>query len=882
MLKENQRNNFSKINAGIIAEILENYFNDPSSIPDSDKKILSDYLKSITGQNLTTESVLDKSNDQSEFIRKYGYIYANTDPLNINNVKLPENFSSNNSNDKSPYIKLESIYLKNIGYEWEHLRSREEKIWFENKIETESKDLDTTKQELIDSTFELIKAEDFEKFIHRSFPGSRWYSLEGSEALIPLIKTLITKASQTNIERILMGMPHRGRLNTLSHIFNKPYELIFDEFKEENLKKIVKNINSDEFLLDVKYHLGAKTSIKNSIGKNLDLFMLPNPSHLEMITPVISGATLGIKDKEKISSEKTLSIIIHGDAAFAGQGIVAETFNLSGVEGYNTQGNIHIINNNQIGFTTDPKNAFSTKFSSDLARGFDIPILHVNGDDIESCIKIAKLAVQYRNSFSKDILINLVGYRRFGHNEMDEPSFTQPLMYKKIKSHPTVRSIWVKEILERNMISIDEISQFEIENNEKLRKANSNLNTVDHQSLAWPNNFPNNKKSSEFIKTKLSASNLISTNKSLWSVPLDFTLHPKLKTLIEKRRNSDLDSKIEWGHAEILSLALLSEKNIPIRLTGQDSSRGTFNQRHGVLIDIEDESKLNVFSNINKKNLPYLINSPLSEEAALGFEFGYSSMFLDSLVIWEAQFGDFANNAQSIIDELICSSQAKWGQNTGLTLLLPHGFEGMGPNHSSGHLERFLNLSSQNNITIANCTNTSQYFHLLRQQGLTPPNEKKPLVIMTPKSLLRHPLASSTLKEILEGQFAPILETRKDNIDQINKVIICSGKISIEFLYKDSEKLLKNSVLIRVEQLYPFPEKIFKDIISKYKNIKKIIWLQEEPKNKGAWQYINDTISPMVKKLKFVGRNFSPSPASGSSTVHKLQQQQIFDDIIKE
>ena len=551
MLKENQRNNFSKINAGIIAEILENYFNDPSSIPDSDKKILSDYLKSITGQNLTTETVLDKSNDQSEFIRKYGYIYANTDPLNINNVKLPENFSSNNSNDKSPYIKLESIYLKNIGYEWEHLRSREEKIWFENKIETESKDLDTTKQELIDSTFELIKAEDFEKFIHRSFPGSRWYSLEGSEALIPLIKTLITKASQTNIERILMGMPHRGRLNTLSHIFNKPYELIFDEFKEENLKKIVKNINSDEFLLDVKYHLGAKTSIKNSIGKNLDLFMLPNPSHLEMITPVISGATLGIKDKEKISSEKTLSIIIHGDAAFAGQGIVAETFNLSGVEGYNTQGNIHIINNNQIGFTTDPKNAFSTKFSSDLARGFDIPILHVNGDDIESCIKIAKLAVQYRNSFSKDILINLVGYRRFGHNEMDEPSFTQPLMYKKIKSHPTVRSIWVKEILERNMISIDEISQFEIENNEKLRKANSNLNTVDHQSLAWPNNFPNNKKSSEFIKTKLSASNLISTNKSLWSVPLDFTLHPKLKTLIEKRRNSDLDSKIEWGHAEI-------------------------------------------------------------------------------------------------------------------------------------------------------------------------------------------------------------------------------------------------------------------------------------------------------------------------------------------
>ncbi|MBM32522.1 MAG: 2-oxoglutarate dehydrogenase E1 component [Chloroflexi bacterium] len=880
MLKSNQRNNFSKINSGIIAEILENYFNDPSSIPESDKKILSNYLKTITGENLTSETIKNISNDESEFIRKYGYIYAKTDPLNINNEKLPENINS--LNNKSSFIKLESIYLKNIGYEWEHLRSKKEKSWLENKIENNPEDLNPTKQELIDSTFELVKAEDFEKFIHRSFSGSRWYSLEGSEALIPLIKTLIRKSSQSNIEKILMGMPHRGRLNTLSHIFNKPYKLIFDEFKEENLKNIVENINSDEFLLDVKYHLGAKTSVKKSIEENLDLFMLPNPSHLEMITPVISGATLGIKDKQGISSEKCLPIIIHGDAAFAGQGIVAETFNLSGVEGYNTQGSIHIINNNQIGFTTDPKNAFSTKFSSDLARGFDIPILHVNADDIESCIKIAKLAIEYRNSFYKDILINLVGYRRFGHNEMDEPSFTQPLMYEKIKSHPTVRSIWVKEIIKRNMISENEISNFEKENNEKLKKANSNLKTLDYQSLAWPNNFPNNKKLSKSIKTKLSESELINTNKLLWKIPLGFTLHPKLKKLVEKRRDSNLDSKIEWGHAEILSLALLSKNNISVRLTGQDSSRGTFNQRHGVLIDVKNESKFNVFSNINKKNLPYIINSPLSEEATLGFEFGYSSMFLNSLVIWEAQFGDFANNAQSIIDELICSSQSKWGQNTGLTLLLPHGFEGMGPNHSSGHLERFLSLSSQNNITIANCTNTSQYFHLLRQQGLTPPNEKKPLVIMTPKSLLRHPLSSSSLEEILEGKFSPVLETRKENIDQINKIIICSGKISIEFLYKDSEKLLKNSVLIRLEQLYPFPEKIFKDIISKYKNVKKIIWLQEEPKNRGAWQYISDTISPIVKNLKFVGRNFSPSPASGSTLVHKLQQQQIFDEIIKE
>jgi 2-oxoglutarate dehydrogenase E1 component len=882
MLKANYRNNFSKINAGIIAEILENYFNDPSSIPESDVKILSEYLSSITGQSFSSKQEVSKSTDDTEYIRKYGYIYAQTDPLNINNINneqiLPKNLGENDYS----ISRLEEIYLQNIGYEWEHLRSEKEKTWLKNKVENQSESFNPSQQELIDSTLELIKAEDFEKFIHRSFPGSRWYSLEGSEALIPIISTIINESSNTNIEKIIMGMPHRGRLNTLSHIFKKPYELIFDEFKEENLKQKLNDLNSDEFLLDVKYHLGAKTSIKNSIGKNLDLFMLPNPSHLEMITPVISGATLGLKDKENIPIGKSLSIIIHGDAAFAGQGIVAETFNLSGVEGYNTKGNIHIINNNQIGFTTNPKNAYSTKFSSDLARGFDIPILHVNGDDIESCLKIAKLAVQYRNSFSKDILINLVGYRRFGHNEMDEPSFTQPIMYERIKSHPTVRSIWVKEILSRNLITPKKIARFEEENLNNLKKSNSNSNSLDHQAVAWPNNFPNVKKQSKLSTTKLIKNELINTNKSLWNVPLDFTIHPKLKTLVEKRRDSDLNSKIEWGHAEILSLALLSKSNIPIRLTGQDSARGTFNQRHGILIDIKDESKFNLFSNINKNNLPYLINSPLSEEAALAFEFGYSSMFLDSFVLWEAQFGDFANNAQSIIDELICSSQAKWGQNTGLTLLLPHGYEGMGPNHSSAHLERFLSLASQNNITIANCTNTSQYFHLLRQQGFTQSSQKKPLVIVTPKSLLRHPLACSTLKEILEGNFSPVIETRKDNISKIRKLIICSGKIAIEFLNKDSEKLLKSSVLIRLEQLYPFPEKTFKDIISKYKNLEKVIWLQEEPKNRGAWPYISDIISPIFNNLKYIGRNFTPSAASGSSLVHKLQQQQIFDEIIKE
>ena len=883
MLKETYRNNFSKINAGIIAEILENYFNDPSSIPENDRKILAEYLTSITGQDSSLSKFETKPQTQStNFIREYGYIYAKTDPLDINNTPDSESLLKNLLSTNTPVSELKEIYLSNIGYEWGHIRSDEEKLWLQNKVEQEADYFNPTNQELIDSTYELIKAEDFEKFIHRSFPGSRWYSLEGSEALIPLLKTIINESSTLNMERIIMGMPHRGRLNVLSHIFNKSYELIFDEFKEENLKSRLNDINPDEFLLDVKYHLGAKISTVNSHGKTLELFMLPNPSHLEMITPVIAGATLGIKDKEHISSEKSLSIIIHGDAAFAGQGIVAETFNMSGIEGYNTKGNLHVINNNQIGFTTNPKNAFSTKFASDLARGFDIPILHVNADDIESCIRVAKLAVQYRSTFSKDILINLVGYRRFGHNEMDEPSFTQPLMYQKIKSHPTVRSLWVNNMLTKKLITFETMSAFEQSNSEKLKQANAVSNSVDHQAVAWPNNFSNDKNQSKTLTRKIDKDELIKINHSLWNVPLRFTLHPKLKALIEKRKDCSLNSKIEWGHAEILSLASLSSNNVPIRITGQDSVRGTFNQRNGILIDIKNESKFNVFTNINKNNIPYIINSPLSEEAALGFEFGYSSIFQDSLVIWEAQFGDFANNAQSIIDELICSSQAKWGQNTGLILLLPHGYEGMGPNHSSGHLERFLSLGSQNNITVTNCTNTSQYFHLIRKQGLTPADQKKPLIIMTPKSLLRHPLACSTLKEIIEGEFSPVLETRTDDISNIQKLILCSGKIFIDCVHKNSPLILKNSVLIRFEQLYPFPEKNFKDIISKYKNIKKVIWLQEEPKNRGAWPYIRDIISPIFKNLKYIGRNTTPSAASGSSLVHKLQQQKIFDEVIKE
>lgn len=643
---------------------------------------------------------------------------------------------------------------------------------------------------------------------------------------------------------------------------------------------------------DVKYHSGARRAYQDQKGKELDLFiyLAPNPSHLEAINPVVEGMARAIGTRVdnpgivRPSPARNLPILIHGDAAFSGQGVVAETFTLYRVPGYRTGGTIHIITNNQLGYTTPSEQSRSTLYASDLAKGFEVPIVHVNADDPAACVEVARLAFAYRAKFQKDFLIDLIGYRRYGHNEGDEAGFTQPLLYEKIETHPTVRKKWADRLIQEGFIEADKPDQMVQERMDALQKTLENLNP--EEVLLEPYSTPPPPGAASRVRTAVSVRRLRQLNKSLWTFPEDFTLHPRMKRLIDRRRHALDDSdapKIDWALAEILAFASILEDGVPIRFTGEDVERGTFSQRHNVLHDYKTDKWLTPLRDLPQAAAAFETrNSPLSEYAVLGFEYGYNIQAPERLVLWEAQYGDFIDGAQIIIDEFLVSARAKWGQTPSLVLLLPHGFEGQGPDHSSGLLERFLGFAADINMRIANCTTAAQYFHLLRRQARLLKVDPLPLIVMTPKSLLRHPSVASPPRDFAEGAWQPIIEDEEalKAPDQVRRLVFCSGKVFVDMINHDLRKNSPHAAITRIEQLYPIRWDLLNPTFERFPNLEEVVWLQEEPDNMGAWDYLRTILESAVDDrwpLLQVSRPRASSPSEGSSAIHNRNQKVLIE-----
>lgn len=778
---------------------------------------------------------------------------------------------------------LHQTYCEKIGAEYMHIQSHEEKSWLQDKMETIRNTPDFSEDGKKRILEKLIIAEGFEHFLHTKFIGHKRFSLEGSETVIPLLDHILDLSINDGVEEVLLGMAHRGRLNVLSNIIGKSYEKIFSEFEEDI------DPDSPQGTGDVKYHLGASGKYLTASGKEIKVSVASNPSHLEWVNPVVEGIVRAkqtrLRDK---NFQRVMPLLIHGDAAFAGQGVVAETLNLSQLKGYRTGGTVHLIINNQIGFTTGPEDARSSSYATDVAKMVQAPIFHVNGDDPEASLHVARLAFEYRQQFNKDVVIDLFGYRRHGHNEGDDPVYTQPVMYRKIKSHPSVKQIYERQLISENIISEKEIEKLDksiytiLEKSLKNSKKKQNTFVPD-KPLAYTDE--EYKKYKIVKETKVPFDILSQVVKGLTSFPDDFAINPKLKKHIGKRKELLTgNARIDWAFAEALAFGSLLTENIPVRLSGQDSARGTFSQRHLIMNDMNDGHDYIPHNHIadNQARLEAL-DSLLSEAAVLGFEFGYSVADPLALVIWEAQFGDFANSAQVIIDNFIASAKVKWKLPANITLLLPHGQEGQGPEHSSARLERFLALCAEENMTVCNPTTPSQYFHLLRRQVLDV--EETPLVVMTPKSLLRLPAARSPLSEFTDGKFEEIMDDDiKEGKEKIKTVILTSGKVYFDLVkYRDINEI-NDAAIVRVEQYYPLKEEALKKIIMSYKNAKTINWVQEEPQNQGAWTFMFPRLYdllPKSKKVKYVGRPASAAPASGSAKIHLKTQDELVKKAFK-
>ena len=779
---------------------------------------------------------------------------------------------------------LRDTYCGKIGAEYKHLLDLEERKWLRENMESTTNTPDLSKDDQEDILHKLNQAMAFEQFLHKKYVGHKRFSLEGAETLIPMIHFLIERAGKEGVEKFFLGMAHRGRLNILVNILNKPYRKVFADFEG--------NISPDTIQGsgDVKYHLGSKGSYETKEGKSIELELLPNPSHLEAVNPVVEGAARATQDHDESenAARKIVPLLMHGDAAFAGQGVVAETLNMSQLRGYETGGTIHIIINNQIGFTTLPKDARSTQYASDLAKMILAPIFHVNGDNPESAVHAINMAIDYRQKFGKDVVIDLICYRKHGHNEGDEPAFTQPGMYKEIDNHPTVRDIYVKELLRKGEFTEEDTQEIFDEFEELLQKAFEDAKSspaLEVTDKMLSRSEEAQKERETFPDTTYPVESLKEIAVQLNTVPKNFDANPKLLRQLAKRAEAaqNNDKKIDWGFAEALAFGSLLKSGKTVRLTGQDAERGTFSHRHAVLHGTNTEQRFTPLNNLSDgqgKFYPY--NSLLSEFAAVGFEFGYSAAKLDALVIWEAQFGDFVNGAQIIIDQFISASEAKWNQKSSLVMTLPHGYEGQGPEHSSARLERFLQLCAEDNMQVANLTTPTQYFHILRKQTLQ--DKKKPLIIMSPKSLLRHPMAVCSVEELAEGSFQPFIsDSEFENTENIDKLVICSGKVYYD-LYKQREADEKNNVAIaRLEQFYPFPDKDIKTYLSNLKSVKEVVWCQEEPQNMGAWTFVMPRIQKVLGKgqsLTYAGRQAAASPAAGQKKVHEEEQKRLISEAL--
>ena len=946
-LEFKQQSFLNKSNSQFIEEMYVRFIENDPELPDSWKKYFSDLnedlnsvTKEITGptwgpkkisidpkRNRKLEENLSGSEKEKvdsikaiALIRAYrirGHLIANLDPLGLMKRDYLYELHPNDHGFKSEdfdrkiYLnsymdvgyasvneiiaKLRKVYCSSIGAEYMHITNPTEKVWFRERMEKDENQINFTEKGKDAILNKIIQAEGFEKFLAKKYVGTKRFGLDGAESLIPALEQIIKRGGQLGVKEIKIGMSHRGRLNVLANVLQKSYKRIFNEFAGEFAS------SSEDSTGDVKYHLGA-SSDRTFDGNSVHVSLTDNPSHLEAVNPVVLGQTRAKQyfhnDKER---KKVIPLLIHGDAAFAGQGVVAECFAMSGLKGHNTGGTIHIIVNNQIGFTTSPRFARSSPYPSDLGKIVEAPILHCNGDDPEAVVHCAKIAIEFRQKFNKDVVIDMICYRRFGHNEGDEPSFTQPLMYKKIRSHPSTLNIYGKKLIEENSLSEEKfknkINDFKNLLDDQFKNANDYKPKLNWFEGTWSRYQPKKGKDKRG-QTGVDIPKLKKLSEKINFLGPELNIHKTIqKIFINRNKCVQEEKNIDWANAETLAFATLLQEGYPVRLVGQDSGRGTFSQRHSVLRNQEDNSRYVPLDHVSSKQKKFeVVDSFLSELAVLGFEYGYSLVEPETLTVWEAQFGDFANGAQVVIDQFIASGERKWFRASGLVLLLPHGYEGQGPEHSSARLERFLQLCAQENLQVLNCTTPANYFHALRRQIHR--EFRKPLVIMTPKSLLRNKYCVSNIEDFgKNNSFHRVLEDHALNKEnklivlkkpkKIRKVVICSGKIYFDLLDAREKAKVDDVVLIRIEQLYPFPVRSLAKNIKPYVENAKFIWCQEEPKNMGAWFSVRDYIQwtldnlEVKKKIEFIGRNPSASPATGYAKRHAKQQKEIIDKILE-
>ena len=779
------------------------------------------------------------------------------------------------------YPELEHTYCGTIAYEVEHIGSHEQRVWLRQVIESGEHRKRLTAEEQRRLLGRLTAVETLERFLHRTYLGQKRFSIEGLDVMVPMLDLTIELAGAAGARRVVLGMAHRGRLNVLAHVVGLPYETIFAEF--EGGRHVEETLTPEGGTGDVKYHHGADGVYQTPAGKPVNVTLSPNPSHLEAVNPVVEGRAranqTNRRGKDALPDPTVaLPVLIHGDASFAAQGIVAETFNLAGLRGYSTGGTIHLIANNQLGFTTDPKEARSTDYASDLAKGFDVPIVHVNADDPEACLAAVRLAMMYREKFHNDAVIDVVGYRRYGHNEGDEPAYTQPLMYERIRNAPTVRQRYVEQLVGEGVAATEQAEADAQRLYQRLGEIQQSLKAhlTEGAKGEEPQRISGAQPAIAEPDTRTSPQLLTSLNEQLLQVPQGFTVQPKLLKQLERRRPALTQGEIDWAHAEALAFASLLHEGISIRLTGQDTERGTFSQRHLVLHEANTDERYTPMQNLAGARAPFeLHNSPLSEFACLGFEYGYAVAAPDALVLWEAQYGDFANVAEVIIDQFLIAGLAKWGQTSRLTLLLPHGYEGQGPEHSSARIERFLALGADGNIRIANCSTPAQYFHLLRRQARH--TEMRPLVLFTPKSLLRLPQASSRLEDLAQGRFQAVLDdaTAGSRREAIRRLVLCSGKVYYDLTLAPARAGAAHVAIGRVELLYPFPDQELAELVGRYPQLAEIVWVQEEPWNMGPQKFMLPKLRALVPAgiaLRYIARPERSSPAEGYPAAHQAEQ----------
>ncbi|HEY3288318.1 MAG TPA: 2-oxoglutarate dehydrogenase E1 component [Gemmatimonadaceae bacterium] len=905
----------SVFNDGYIAEQFEAYRRDPNSVDESWRQIfrLAEALGGATPARAAVPMAAP-GGDAQEFarkvagvarytaaIRRYGHLAVQLDPLGTpppGAVELTLEHYGITDADLDlvtgaaidfPHLatardvaeRLKFRYTRNLAAEFVHCGSEEERQWFRAVFTAEQLTRPLTVEEKHTVLRRLSEVDGFERFLGKAYVGYKRFSIEGTDALVPMLDSALDEAATVGVRHVAISMAHRGRLSVLTHILGKPFEQVFAEF--EGRHDHLDGTSTG----DVKYHLGFEGSKVAANGATLDVSLTPNPSHLEVVNPVLMGlarAEQRVAGHPLDRDERTvIPVCIHGDAAFPGEGIVAETLNLSRLDGYSVGGTVHIIVNNQVGFTTDPTDSRSTRYASDLAKGFEIPVIHVNADDAEACVAAMRIAVAYRQQFKRDFLIDLVGYRRHGHNEGDEPTYTQPLQYELIKKHPTPRQVWGQRLIAEGAATQADVDAAERAVAERLQAIHAAMPRGESAAPHAPSHEGEAPAFPPIAGTAVRAETLAALNEQLLQYPADFAPHPRLAKQLERRRDALGDTGgIDWGHAEALAFGSLIATGTSVRLTGQDAERGTFSHRHAVLSDVKTGRKYVPLQHLPSATATLEIhNSALSEMAVMGFEYGFSVAARDTLTLWEGQFGDFVNVAQPMIDQFLVADRAKWGQDSGLVLLLPHGYEGQGPEHSSARLERFLQLCAENNMTVAYPSTPAQYFHLLRWQARREP--RRPLILMQPKSLLRLPQAASRLADLATGTFQPVIDDPRGESkrEQVRRLVFCTGKVYYDLMAKEPGD---HVAVVRVEALYPWPLDDVSRLVDRYPNIDEVAWVQEEPKNMGAWSYVAPRLRVAAGNalvIRYIGRPERASPAEGYPKAHADEQGRIVQDALE-